>query len=274
MENKSLRSLSEEIIGIIGCGHLGRTLAEELLARGFPKENLLVSYGGSASTLEGLKVAGLLENISTNQGICSRSSIIFIALRPLYLNSLRDLTFPKGTLVISCMAGVSSPSLKKALGVDVVRIMPSGPDTIKAGRSIVAVYPPSDRVKKVIISLGQTVYEISDESMMHAFTAGVCLPAAILSAEKKELPSAPAAKIIGQEYNDFEGIYEWAKGVLPSISSEEERESYIRRMKTKGGITEAIIDSLECGSTFLEALRRGMERSREISAMYERPSEE
>jgi pyrroline-5-carboxylate reductase len=273
MEDKRLRSISEEIIGIIGCGHLGRTLAEELLARGFPKEHLLISYGGSASTLEDLKVAGLLENISTNQGICSRSSIIFIALRPLYLNSLRDISFPKDALVISCMAGVPSASLKKALGVDVVRIMPSGPDTIKAGSSIVAVYPPSDRVKKMIISLGQAVYEISDESMMHAFTVGVCLPAALLFAEKKGLSSAPSAKIIGQGYHDFEGIYEWAKGVLPNISSEEERESYIRRMKTKGGITEAIIDSLDSGSTFLEALGRGMERSREISAMYERPSE-
>jgi len=125
----------------------------------------------------------------------------------------------------------------------------------------------------MIISLGQAVYEISDESMMHAFTVGVCLPAALLFAEKKGLSSAPSAKIIGQGYHDFEGIYEWAKGVLPNISSEEERESYIRRMKTKGGITEAIIDSLDSGSTFLEALGRGMERSREISAMYERPSE-
>jgi pyrroline-5-carboxylate reductase len=37
-------------------------------------------------------------------------------------------------------------------------------------------------------------------------------------------------------------------------------------MSTKGGITEAIVDSLNSGSTFLEALRMGIARSKEISA--------
>jgi pyrroline-5-carboxylate reductase len=44
--------LADETIGIIGCGHLGRTLAEELIDHGLPRERLMISYGGSASTLE------------------------------------------------------------------------------------------------------------------------------------------------------------------------------------------------------------------------------
>ena len=37
-------------------------------------------------------------------------------------------------------------------------------------------------------------------------------------------------------------------------------------MSTKGGITEAIVDSLNSGDSFLSALRKGIDRSKEISA--------
>jgi pyrroline-5-carboxylate reductase len=36
-------------------------------------------------------------------------------------------------------------------------------------------------------------------------------------------------------------------------------------MSTKGGITEEIVDSLNSGDSFLDALRKGIARSKEIS---------
>jgi pyrroline-5-carboxylate reductase len=264
MIDSALNFLADGTVGIIGCGHLGRTLAEALIDHGIRKEKLMISYGESPSTLDRIKVAGLLENVSDNEEICRKSDIIFIAVRPESIGGLRKLSFPKSAIVVSCMAGVSKASLKKVLGIDAFRIMPSGPDTIKARKGIVAVYPPDDFLINILSCIGLKVYEISDEESMHAFTAGVCLPAAILVAEKKGLDTDQTVRIIGREYPDFEEIYTWARGVLPYCGSEQEE--YIRRMSTKGGITEAIIDSLNSGDSFLCALRKGIARSREISA--------
>jgi len=261
-----LNFLADKTIGIIGCGHLGRTLAAELVAHGLPKEKLLVSYGGSASTLERIRKAGLLENISDNAEICGKSNIIFIAVRPQAIERLKGLSFSKNALVVSCMAGISSTSLKNTLGIDVIRIMPSGPDTIKDRKGIVAVYPRSDILRDILPGIGLKVFELPEEEMMHAFTVGVCLPAALLAAGRMELGTAHAVKIMEKEYPGFEEIYTWAKGVLPNFDSDEEREEYIKKMSTKGGITEAIIDSLNSGSTFITAIRMGAARSREISA--------
>jgi pyrroline-5-carboxylate reductase len=98
---------------------------------------------------------------------------------------------------------------------------------------------------------------------MRAFTAGVYLPAALLAAEKKGLDTDQAVRIIGREYPAFGEIYTWARGVLSCCGSEQEE--YIRRMSTKGGITEEIVDSLNSGDSFLDALRKGIARRKEIS---------
>ena len=70
-------------------------------------------------------------------------------------------------------------------------------------------------------------------------------------------------------------MYPWAKSVLPNFSSDREREAYIAKMSTKGGITEAVVSSIRSGATLLGAMEAGIDRGREISALaYEnKPSE-
>jgi pyrroline-5-carboxylate reductase len=270
MADEAPEYLTKNTIGIIGCGHIGRTFAEQMVDHGFPRDALRVSYGGKASTLENIKCAGLAENITGNEEICQKSTITFIAVRPQAFEDLKGLSFNDQSLVVSCMAGISRASLKRAFGVDVCRIMPSGPDTIREKKGIVAVYPHNDLLVSVLSHTGLRVYEISDEEMMHFFTVGVCLPAALLAAEMLGLSAGHAIDAIVEDYPDFKEIHHWAKRALPALSSDLEREEYISRMSTKGGITEAIIDSLRSGSTFLDALRRGIEKSREISVSMSR----
>ncbi len=270
MVERILDFMSIGTIGIIGCGHLGRTIAEELINHSLPKERLMVSYGGRASILERIRKAGLLENIADNAEICKNSNIIFITVRPQSIEGLKGLSFSKEDLVVSCMAGVSSTVLERVLGVNITRIMPSGPDTIKEGKGIVAIHPRSDILMDILSHMGLKVFEMSDEEMMHAFTVGVCFPAALLAAEGKAPNGAEneagSVEAIEKEYPGFREIYLWAKGVLPNFDSDEKRQEYVKKMSTKGGITEAIVDSLNSGSTFLEALRVGITKSREISA--------
>lgn len=262
---KSSDLLANETIGIIGAGFLGRILAETFIEHGFPKEKLIISYGGKPSTFESIKKAGLIGNIADNKVICQKSTIVFIAIKPQSLKELKNLPFTSNSLVVSCMAGISLASLKGALGIDVFRIMTSGPDTIKGTKGIVAVYPQNETLTNILSFLSLRVHELQDEETMHVFTVGVCLPAALLIANKKGLNIEDSIETIEKEYCDFRDIYNWAKNVLPDFDSEKGQTKYIEHMSTKGGITEAIVNSLNSGDTFVDSLRKGIARSKEIS---------
>ncbi len=178
---KRLDFLAHETIGVIGCGHLGKTIASELVRRGFPAQCLMLSRGRSHESMQGIIDAGLEGCLSDNQEICRKCSIIFIAIRPQSLPDLRGLAFPKDALVVSCMAGVSLQAIRGLLGVDAVRMMPSGPDTIIEGRGIAAIYPHNQSLSRILRELGLRVFELKEEEQIHIFTVGVCLPAALLA---------------------------------------------------------------------------------------------
>ncbi len=94
------------------------------------------------------------------------------------------------------------------------------------------------------------------------------LPAAIVVANERGIEMSDAIREIVKEYKDFSLINSWAMKIIPDLRSEAERKEYVRKIATKGGVTEAIVDSLNSGGTFLEAIRSGIARSKEISDKY------
>jgi len=265
MLQKTLDFLKEKKLGIIGFGHLGKTLAKALIDNGFPKEKLLVSCRGRKSTIEEIKGLGLLDNLVDNDYICQNSGVIFVAVRPQNYKDLARHSFPKNALVVSFMAGVGLKSIKDAYGVVAYRAMPSGPDTIMKRKAIVALYPDNEILEELFTHLGMKVYKLPREELIHLFTVGVCLPAALLAAKDKSTVS-DAISTLSKDFPEFEEIYEWAEEVLPSFNSEKEKRDYVARMSTKGGITEAIVTALYSGEDFLSALQKGVSRSKELSS--------
>ena len=266
---RRLDFLGGESIGIIGCGHLGRAIALQLVSGGFPVDRLRVSRGKSDGSLEKILDAGLGPCLAGNEGICRECSIIFICIRPQSLPELEDLAFPKDALIVSCLAGVSLSSIKGLLGVDAVRMKPSGPDSIIEGKGIAAIYPHNQVLSRILQGLSLRVFELSAEEQMHVFTAGICLPAALLASGEGEGGIERACRSLSRDYPDFPEICSWARDVLPHFEKEEDKKDYIRKMATSGGITEAIVRSLESGDDLTAALKKGMDRSREISLFYE-----
>jgi len=265
---RRLDFLGGERIGIIGCGHLGSAIALQLVSCGFPLDQLRVSRGKSDGSFQKIIDVGLGPCLAGNEEICRDSSIIFICIRPQSLPELEPLAFPKDSLVVSCLAGVSFPAIRGLLGVDAVRMMPSGPDSIKEGKGIAAIYPYNQVLSRILQALGLRVFELSVEEQMHVFTVGICLPAALLASGDVEDAIEEACRCLSQEYSDFPEIFAWARSVLPHLEREEDKRAYIEKMATRGGITEAVVKSLERGEDLLLALKQGIKRSREISLCY------
>ncbi|VBB09525.1 Hypothetical protein LUCI_4820 [Lucifera butyrica] len=251
-------------IGIAGFGHLGQAISRSLINHGFVKEDIYISYKGNPATFEKIEKLGLTVCLSENEKIFSETDIVFLAVKPQDVESFQAMELMKNTLVVSCLAGLSTEILKKIFNTQIFRMMVSGPDTIVAEKGIATVYPYNELVSYIFQKIKLQFFEISNESEIDIFTAGVCLPAALLL-EDNEFAIKEAINEIGKDYPAFLDIYEWAKGVLPLFNAESEKTEYISKMITKGGVTEAIINSLKSGESFLTALRNGIGRSRDIS---------
>jgi pyrroline-5-carboxylate reductase len=261
--------LAGESIGVIGCGHLGRAIALQLISCGFPLDRLRVSRGKSDGSLQKVLDAGLGPCLVGNEEICRDCGIIFICIRPQSLPELEDLAFPKDALIVSSMAGVSLPAIRSLLRVDAVRMMPSGPDSIIKGEGIAAIYPYNQALSRILQGLSLRVFELSAEEQMHVFTAGICLPAALLASGEDEVAEEKACRSLSRDYPDFPEIFAWARSVLPHFEKEVDKRAYIEKMATRGGVTEAIVLSLESGDDLTAALKNGIDRSKEISLLYE-----
>jgi len=248
------------MIGIIGGGHLGRALALALLDQGLPRDHLMVSHAGSPATQEELIRAGLRGNIADNAALCGKADILFLAVRPQSVHSLRGLPVREKTLVVSCMAGVPAEVLGRVLGVPVVRMMSSGPETLSGHNGIVAVYPPTPLLAGILKGIGQEVHAMPDETLMNVFTAGGCLPAILLySRIHHRDPDAEIRPVI-HEFPLMGALYAWGVKAVPRDLSDMEAEAYIARMSTKGGVTEAIITGMAKGEPLDAAFRAGIAR--------------
>lgn len=264
LSNHDLDIFNTIKIGIIGCGHLGHAILESLINHGFHKENLFVSYRGNPSTYEKIKKMGLTICISENERIFNEADVIFITTKPQDVISLKEIPISPNKLIVSCLAGLSVEILKNIFKADICRMMLSGPDTIVAEKGVAAIYPYNELVGCILSRMNLRIFEISNEREMDIFTAGVCLPAALLQ-EDNEVIIKEAIHEIEKEWAAFLELYEWARRILPLFTTEVEKVEYIARMITKGGVTEAIIDSLKSGELFVTALRKGITRSKDIS---------
>jgi pyrroline-5-carboxylate reductase len=258
-------------VGIVGCGHLGRAIALSLIKHGLDRDNLLVSYRGNPGTRRSLEDDGLSSCIADNDTLFKEAGIILLTVKPQELGGLRIPGNLGGRLLASCVAGAPLKLLGELFSATVSRMMFSGPDTILSDKGVATVYPHNDSLVRLIRFLDLRFIEVGSESDLNVFTAGVCLPAAILKIGNLD----EAFISIDRLRNDFpllSGLFDWAVG-LPELKDRRQQDDYIARMVTKGGVTEAIVKCLEAGDPLDVALRRGIARTREITGEIEKKYE-
>lgn len=256
-------------IGIMGCGHLGQAIAQSLLRHGLEKKNLLISLRGNPQTRQKIEALGMASCLASNRRLFQESGIVFITIRPQDMLELKEDFEPGRALVVSCMAGVSIELLSRVFGMKVHRMMFSGPDTILNGQGVAAMYPEHEMVKSLLRAMELTYIQTMSENDLNTFTAGVCMPAALLKTDHPA-QNKQAIERIGKEYPLLLALFAWASKALPCFDNGADKEAYINRMITKGGVTDAIVKSLAGGAPLDTALREGIARIREIAMEIQR----
>lgn len=265
MKNINWELLNNLKVGIMGCGHLGQAIAQSLVRQGLEKESLLISYKGDPLTYQKLEAQGLVSCLATNQRLFQESGIVLITVKPQDILELKETVVSSKALMVSCMAGVPLELLHRILGTEVCRMMFSGPDTILSGKGVATIYPEHEHLKLLLRLINVTHIKTVEENGLDIFTAGVCLPAALLKV-KNPAEGKKAMDRIGTEYPLLSKLYAWAIKALPHFHNSADKEAYIERMITKGGVTDAIISSLKSGEPLDIAVSKGIARTREISS--------
>jgi pyrroline-5-carboxylate reductase len=265
--NNFLNEVSEPVIGIVGFGHLGRSLAVPLVRNGLHKDRLLISHKGSEDTRKKAVELGLGSCLTDTASLMADADITIIAARPQDVLALPSGALKPGALVISCMAGLPLDLLKTIFHGDILRMMCSGPDTILGGRGIATMFPADARANDVLRMMGLRVFDSSFEEELDSFTVGICIPAILLNIHADERDVQAAVDGMRKRYPVYRKLWGWIREIVPADSalSSNDRRANLDNVSTKGGITQAMTEALMGGGSFSSALQRGMCRGREIT---------
>ncbi len=261
--NDLMKNIHEKKIGMVGFGHLGRSIAEALLNGGFPKSNLMISYKGSQATMD--RVSGLkLENcVRDSEYLMKNSDIIILAARPQNIREIAENYVRKDTLILSFMAALPLSALSSFFDCRISRAMCSGPETISGGRGICVLHHGTDAARELVSLCEMREIEIKTEDEIDAFTAGICIPPILMNIKVDERERKKALKKMALRWSVYRELSGWIEAELALSASQNDKKS-LENVLTKGGVSEAMVTSLINGGSFFTSVERGIERCAEL----------
>lgn len=249
-------------IGVIGAGNIGRALILKLLEKDYPYDNIKLTYNGSIYTFSEISDNNLIDMISSNSEIVKISSILILSVPPQSFRAIGQFNLDEDTLVISFMAGITSDDIKKQTGSNnVVRIIPTDPESILNSQAIAGVYGQNDVAEELFKLLDIDYYVVDSEDKMNYIAISGCLPALYCRVSPSSDDAKDAINKISEEFPEFREIAKKCEKLTPQNNKEE----FISKAATSGGVTQAILGGLNSGKSLYESLLLGIERNNELS---------
>lgn len=238
---------------VIGAGNMGLTYAQGMANSPLLNKYKLKIYDTDQKKIESLHKDNVFNAYDNLSDCLPKADIIFIAVKPYHSKNLFKEMKPmlnSEQLIVSLMAGVTIKNIQEGLSVKkVIRSMPNLP--AKVGKGVTS-YTESKHVSKVelimvrnLLDTTGTSIHVDTENFIDASTGiSGSGPAyvfyfmqSMLEAAQKMGFSDYDSKILVT--NTFEGAIELFN------QSNLSPESWISRVASKGGTTQAAIDSME-----------------------------
>ena len=204
----------------------------------------------------------LMDMISSNSEIGEISNILILSVPPQAFKQIGEFNLNDDTLIISFMAGINSDDIKKQTGSNnVVRIIPTGPDTIRDSKAVAGVFGDNEIALALFDLLDIDYYVVDTEEKMNYISIAGCLPAVYCRIDPQSEENTEAVNKISEKLPEFKEIAEKCAKLTPT----ENRDEFISNHATPGGVTQAIMTSLNSGDSMYEALMKGLERNKDLS---------
>lgn len=256
----------------IGAGNMATSIIGGLIQEGFAANNISASDPNKAS-LDTLSADFGINTTSDNLTACASADIIVLAVKPQILRSVAASLkghLPKGCLVVSIAAGITSGQLQQWLGETqaIVRCMPNTPALVKQGASgLYANQQVSEaqkaQVTELLSSIGISRW-VEQESLIDVVTAAsgsgpayffLLMEAMINSSIEQGLDPETAKSLVLQT----------ALGAATlATSSDCDVDELRKRVTSPKGTTESAINSFQANGfshTVDQAMRAAQARS-------------
>lgn len=238
---------------VIGAGNMGLTYAEGMTTSALLGKKKLKIYDTDPKKNTKLKEEGIFDVYNNLNDCLPFSDIVFIAVKPYHCDSLFNDMKPlikQEQIFVSLMAGVTIQSIQDGLGAKkVVRAMPNLP--AKVGKGVTS-YTASKEVSKVELmsirhfldSTGTSIH-VETETFIDASTGiSGSGPAYVFYFMQSMLEAA--LKMGFSDYDSKVLVSNTFEGAIELFNqSNLSPEGWIDKVASKGGTTQAAIDSME-----------------------------
>lgn len=264
---------------MIGAGNMGLTFAEGMVTSPHINEGNLLIYDKSDQLRARLKKDKRFRVYDELHEAIDRAHIIFIAVKPHHcMNLFEEMKayLQPDHIIVSLMAGVTLDNISDATGIHkIIRAMPNLPAKVGKGVTAFTETPAVSTVEEIAIrnlldSTGIAIH-VENENFINKSTGiSGSGPAyvfyfmqSMMEAAQKMGFSPNDSKILVS--NTFEGAVQLFK------ESDLAPEGWIQRVASKGGTTEAAIDSMKDNNVSMlikEAANAAVDRAVELGQEY------
>lgn len=260
---------------MIGAGNMGLTFAEGLVSSPTIEPGNLFIHDKNVELLKKLSVDERFTTFEQVEEAVPLAHVLFLAVKPYHCEELFAEIKPylkKDQIIVSLMAGVTLDYIQESTGLEkIIRAMPNLP--AKVGKGVTA-FTETEAVSKIeqitirslLDSTGVAIH-VENETFINKSTAiSGSGPAyvfyfmqSMFEAAQKMGFSANDSKVLIS--NTFEGAVQLFK------ASDISPQTWINRVSSKGGTTEAAIDSMkdnDVSARIKEAAYAAFERAVEL----------
>ena len=238
---------------MIGAGNMGLTFAEGMVNSPHIKRKNLLIYDKNVELLERLRQDERFTVFDQLEKAVRRAHVIFIAVKPYHCEALFEEMRPflsEEHILVSLMAGVTMDYIVQATGVPrVVRAMPNLPAKVSKGVTAFTETRAVSKIEQMTIrnlldSTGAAIH-VENETFINKST-GISgsgpayvfyfMQSMLEAAQKMGFSPHDSRVLVG---NTFDGAVQLFKeyDLAPA--------GWIERVASKGGTTEAAIESME-----------------------------
>ena len=129
-----------ETIGFIGAGNMAEALIKGIIKSGLCEPENIVISDIQSDRLEKLLAEYKISSLENNMELAQQADTLVLSIKPQNMQAVLEeiaASLKKNTLIISIAAGITTTSIKTALGdVPIIRVMPNTPALIGHGAAV------------------------------------------------------------------------------------------------------------------------------------------